>query len=536
MDTETSTRALLIDLDNCPGQLNYLTQALANFHRVVVVYGGFDPKIPLSQITVLAQAVVTGQLAIEPMERKGKNAADFGLTFWAGRLLAEMPAHTEFLILSQDTDLDYMIDMLRRGGRRAERIDGNSYPNTNGESIGQDLSTETSPSWPTAPLTAMAETYWSLYIANRRTRPARRFTLINSIRSHFKGTPGVDSDGILQELIRRGVLAVGRGGRIFYRDRATHSFTSLNSPEPANPSESAGPLEPEISQELESIEPLEPIELPLLPEVVEWQILEQETPITPVSVSDSPPKPEGDEDQAATINPAAISTAADEYCSVHITGRRTRPARRVTLLNSIRAHFKHSSGLDPEYIMAELFQRGVVSQGRMGQLNYPGELAISATESPPKGPNHRVGMSLTERIAQEVANASPPPEVVIPIQAEDAKINEPISPPIPSSEPTPDNSPSKPRRSRRKSVTKSIQPAEDISTADTTTAAEIALSPTPLPSEMELPVAELPATEFLLIEDRPAPEELPAPQVELPKKSQQRPTRKRKMVGLESIP
>ncbi len=41
---------------------------------------------------------------------EGKNAADFGLAFWAGRLATEMPAETEFIILSQDGDWDHVVN------------------------------------------------------------------------------------------------------------------------------------------------------------------------------------------------------------------------------------------------------------------------------------------------------------------------------------------------------------------------------------------------------------------------------------------
>src|SRR5262249_51940281 len=120
----TPVRALLIDLDNCPRQIEQLPTTLATFARVIACYGGSEPKVPLGMVPLLTTAIHEGRLAIIGMQKKGKNAADFGLAFWAGRLMAEMPSDTEFLILSQDTDLDHVVHMLQSAKRRVERLDG----------------------------------------------------------------------------------------------------------------------------------------------------------------------------------------------------------------------------------------------------------------------------------------------------------------------------------------------------------------------------------------------------------------------------
>src|SRR5437764_8077373 len=120
----TPMRALLIDLDNCPRQIEQLPETLATFARIVACYGGTEPKVPLGMVPLLATAIHEDRLAIIGMQKKGKNAADFGLAFWAGRLVTEMPPDTEFLILSQDTDLDHVVHMLQSANRRVERLDG----------------------------------------------------------------------------------------------------------------------------------------------------------------------------------------------------------------------------------------------------------------------------------------------------------------------------------------------------------------------------------------------------------------------------
>jgi hypothetical protein len=81
-------RALLIDLDNCPRQIDRLPETLTEYARVIACYGGTEPKVPLGMVPLLATAIHEGRLAIIGMQKKGKNAADFGLAFWAGRLAA----------------------------------------------------------------------------------------------------------------------------------------------------------------------------------------------------------------------------------------------------------------------------------------------------------------------------------------------------------------------------------------------------------------------------------------------------------------
>src|SRR5438552_3555205 len=123
----TTVRALLIDLDNCPRQIEQLPETLATFARVIACYGGTEPKVPFGMVPLLSTAIHEGRLAIIGMQKKGKNAADFGLAFWAGRLAAEMPPDTEFLILSQDTDLDHVVHMLQGAKRQVERRDGKGH-------------------------------------------------------------------------------------------------------------------------------------------------------------------------------------------------------------------------------------------------------------------------------------------------------------------------------------------------------------------------------------------------------------------------
>ncbi|MCI0694281.1 PIN domain-containing protein [candidate division KSB1 bacterium] len=114
--SNSGSRALLIDLDNCLKQIDLLHQALAGITRAVACYGSVEPKVQVGLVPLLAAAINEGKLEIVKMDKKGKNAANFGLAFWAGRLAAEMPPETEFIILSQDSDLDHLVSLFRSVG------------------------------------------------------------------------------------------------------------------------------------------------------------------------------------------------------------------------------------------------------------------------------------------------------------------------------------------------------------------------------------------------------------------------------------
>jgi len=206
-----TVRALLIDLDNCPRQIEQLPETLATFARVIACYGGSEPKVPLGMVPLLATAIHEGRLAIIGMQKKGKNAADFGLAFWAGRLVTEMPPNTEFLILSQDTDLDHVVHMLQSANRHVERLDGKVHrtkkvsphpPEPQGETDGD----------------AVAE-YCTVYLQPGRSRPVRKVTLSNSIRAFCKNhKKHIKPEEILHGLVARGVVVIDEKGRVTYAE------------------------------------------------------------------------------------------------------------------------------------------------------------------------------------------------------------------------------------------------------------------------------------------------------------------------------
>ncbi len=120
-DSQKRPTILLIDLDNCHVQAADLADLAKSYTKVIGVHGSQEPRIPIGASPIIAGLVAAEQLEIWSMPA-GKNAADFGITFLAGRLAAEPSSNTRFEIASKDKDLDHAVRLLRQVGFQAKRI------------------------------------------------------------------------------------------------------------------------------------------------------------------------------------------------------------------------------------------------------------------------------------------------------------------------------------------------------------------------------------------------------------------------------
>jgi hypothetical protein len=216
MDTPLTpiNKVLLIDLDNCPAEVTQLSENLSQFKRIIGCFGQQEPRIPLSLASVLATPLYQGMLELVKMPRSGKNAADFGLAFMAGRLLAEMPADTEFVILSQDGDLDHVVDMLCASDRKAERIAPTKNGNAQSSTAAKNSNTEVnSVNICDTEIENLAYHYWNLRLKNNSNRPATKKSLFNSINSSNRGLPAKKVQEILDCLERWKVFTMAKNAQ-----------------------------------------------------------------------------------------------------------------------------------------------------------------------------------------------------------------------------------------------------------------------------------------------------------------------------------
>jgi len=192
MEIEKSKhKILMIDLENCPNQIQQLMDDLQQYAQIVVCYAQSGAKIPLDWIIPLTTVVNQNRLKIVKMPNGGKNAADFGITFWAGLLMGQTDTDAHFDIVSDDADLDHAVSLLNDQQRSAKRI----------------RSKKEKPPAPTAVInhSTSARAYCLLLNTHQENRPASKDASLNHIKSKFNGA-GVDAEGLLAELCQHGAI------------------------------------------------------------------------------------------------------------------------------------------------------------------------------------------------------------------------------------------------------------------------------------------------------------------------------------------
>ena len=217
-------QVLLIDLDNCPNQIEKLSLHIEEFTRVIVSYGGTEPKVPFSLVSLLATPIYEKRLEIVRVEQ-GKNAADFALTFHAGLLVNELPPNTEFTILSDDTDLDHAVHLLQDKGRKAIRRSGKDQSaNTKPKAPAKSTTPKAKARAEKAPASgkslvsdAAAQLSKHLRKLDRKKKPKTKESLLNYIESHFKGNQELadSSEAIFKAMVKQGTIKL-EGDKVKY--------------------------------------------------------------------------------------------------------------------------------------------------------------------------------------------------------------------------------------------------------------------------------------------------------------------------------
>ena len=208
MSLETKRqKVLLIDLENCPSQLEQLPTDLANYLQVLICYATSHSRLPLSWLLPLSDAIVAKRLKIIKMDSISKNAADFGICFLAGSLMQELPKETHFVIVSNDKDLDHVVHLLKSHGREAERVGTQKEEKIH--SLPPDEVSSQTPS--------TVSVYCAYLMAMKTARPAKVDTILNSIKAKFKSNLS-NSESIYKILLSSGAIKVNEQ-KISYNEK-----------------------------------------------------------------------------------------------------------------------------------------------------------------------------------------------------------------------------------------------------------------------------------------------------------------------------
>jgi uncharacterized protein YaaQ len=202
----TKQQILLVDLENCPQQIHQLMHNLKQFSQVLLCYAHTTTKVPLDWIEPLTQVVNENKLKIVKMPVSGKNAADFGICFWAGVFMQQLPVDTHFIIVSEDSDLDHAVSLLKSQGRTAERVNTKQEANIDVVLV---LSIQ-----------EITQKFCQHLLAHNKNRPTTKKTILNSLKSFCKND--VDkANQILTELCQQKAISLDK------TDKASYNETSL---------------------------------------------------------------------------------------------------------------------------------------------------------------------------------------------------------------------------------------------------------------------------------------------------------------------
>ena len=201
-----TSQVLLIDLENCPTQINVLLKDLEQFSQVLICYAQSGAKIPLDWLIPLTAMVNAERLKIIKMPSGGKNAADFGICFFAGVLMQQLPVNTHFMIMSEDTDLDHVIKLLRSQGRTATRV------NVKKEEKVAAIAHAASDNGDT-----FIQTYCQNMLMNSKNRPSTKTALLNSLKSHCAQDVS-QAEAVFKQLNQAGAIAIASNEKLSYDD------------------------------------------------------------------------------------------------------------------------------------------------------------------------------------------------------------------------------------------------------------------------------------------------------------------------------
>lgn len=224
VDTSHSTdeikmkKILLIDLENCPNQIHDLQDSLKEYSRVVICYASTGAKIPLDWLVPLNETINASRLQIHKMDKIGKNAADFGIFFFAGMLAQQLDEAAEFTIASDDTDLDHLVSLLENLSHKVKREGKEKITALPAAAIVV----------PAVPIIKDVAAGVKLYCEHLErysgNRPASEQTLRNSIRTRMAQNIAM-TEAVLEQLIKLKALSLS-GTKVVYQPTKIHQLAN----------------------------------------------------------------------------------------------------------------------------------------------------------------------------------------------------------------------------------------------------------------------------------------------------------------------
>lgn len=192
------TEFVLIDFENV--QPGIVGKSSGNRRKIRIFLGSNQSKIPVE--TARALQLYGTDAEYVRIDGSGKNALDFHIAYYLGRLAAENPG-ASFHVISKDTGFDPLIKHLR-----AQKI--SCYRS---KSLA-DLSLAGTPE--SGPVADMVQAVIDHLVGLKAAKPRTVRTLRSNIRARFPDQIGDEGlDRLIEKLVERGAISVVEG-RVHY--------------------------------------------------------------------------------------------------------------------------------------------------------------------------------------------------------------------------------------------------------------------------------------------------------------------------------
>lgn len=227
-------KILLLDIENIGQKESDFTQYLNEYHRIYVVYAKACTKISLEGFVYLAPHLVSGKLKILKMSKIGKNAADIGLAFIAGKLSKKKKKY-EFHIMSNDHSMEYVVELLNLERNKASLIRTKSpdpiaqviqneatqvEPVEKKDVIVSAVEKESIDLLPTKKVVSsqneVFDTFCLRIVTRKINKPSKELGLINTLKSMSKNS---DHSGQVLRMLKSKNMVQINNKKVIYNDR-----------------------------------------------------------------------------------------------------------------------------------------------------------------------------------------------------------------------------------------------------------------------------------------------------------------------------
>ena len=209
---------ILIDYENIQPR-NFDSAAMDECHLWLFLGVNQQKSLPLELVETLLR-FDNKNVHIIKMQHAGKNALDFYLSFYLGKI-SEIDSQADVCILARDSGYDVLIEHLNTvyNGLNIVRLADTNQLNPNDE---LDKVTITTTATPKVEKNKTSATIYQRAIASIKerptsARPSKKSSLTNYLKSHLRGEDSKVIDNLIKQMIVNEIITVSNTNKLSYK-------------------------------------------------------------------------------------------------------------------------------------------------------------------------------------------------------------------------------------------------------------------------------------------------------------------------------